>query len=379
MAKEEKKIVTAEDILASYLKDNKSDHYNYVKEVHYRVPTGSLTLDILTGGGICPGMHRFCGVNEGGKSSAALELARNFIASVPKGRVMYIKSEGRLSKEMEARSGIKFVYSPEEWVAGNCFVFECNLYETVFALIIQLIRANQEENRYLFIVDSVDGLQRKADSIKAIGEAEKVAGGAVVCSLFMKRIALELQKMGHMCIMISQVRADIQLDSYSKEPTRQVTATGGNALLHWANWIWEFQPRFPTSDWILQDPSQKPHHVKNPIIGHRARIIVKKSPNETTGRKIEYPIKYGRTGGKSIWLEYELIEEMGKFGMIEKKASWIIIPPALIEELKKNKIEIVDKIQGEDNFRIYLEENPSLTEYLYNRFKKALGKTNAPA
>jgi RecA/RadA recombinase len=47
-----------------------------------------------------------------------------------------------------------------------------------------------------------------------------------------------------MAIFISQVRADIKLDPYAKGPVRQTTATGGNALLHFANWIIQFEPRY---------------------------------------------------------------------------------------------------------------------------------------
>ena len=55
-----------------------------------------------------------------------------------------------------------------------------------------------------------------------------------------------------MALFISQVRADIQLDPYSKAPIRQTTATGGNALLHFANFILEFEPRFK-KDWIFSE------------------------------------------------------------------------------------------------------------------------------
>ena len=58
-----------------------------------------------------------------------------------------------------------------------------------------------------------------------------------------------------MAIFISQVRADIKLDPYSKAPIRQTTATGGNALLHFANYILEFEPRFK-KDLILESPTQ---------------------------------------------------------------------------------------------------------------------------
>ena len=69
---------SAKNRLSSFLKENKDDHYNYEEEVYYKVSTGSLNLDIATSGGLCPGLHRFIGMNEGGKTSEALEVMKNF-------------------------------------------------------------------------------------------------------------------------------------------------------------------------------------------------------------------------------------------------------------------------------------------------------------
>ena len=47
-----------------FLKQHDGEHLNFKEEVFYKVSTGSLILDIETGGGLTPGLHRFCGVNE---------------------------------------------------------------------------------------------------------------------------------------------------------------------------------------------------------------------------------------------------------------------------------------------------------------------------
>jgi len=44
----------------------------------------------------------------------------------------------------------------------------------------------------------------------------------------------------------------------------------------------------------------------------------------------------------------------------------------LVEELKSNNLEIPEKIQGEDAFTAYLEENPKLCEFLFQKLKSAL-------
>ncbi len=75
-AKEEQKEdgISSKSILGDFLKSNKDDHYNFEESVNYKVSTGSLNMDMQTGGGLGPGLHRFVGFTEGGKTSASLRL-----------------------------------------------------------------------------------------------------------------------------------------------------------------------------------------------------------------------------------------------------------------------------------------------------------------
>jgi RecA/RadA recombinase len=363
---------SASDRLLSFLKDNKEDHYNFQEETYYKVSTGSLNLDIATSGGLCPGLHRFIGMNEGGKTSEALEVAKNFLKTIDQSRALLFKAEGRLSKEVKERSGIKFVTDPKEWVDGTCFVFECNIFETVSELMKDLIQSNHENKRYIFILDSVDGLVTKNDKEKTFSEATKVAGGAVISSMLMKKISLALSKRGHMAIFISQVRSDIKLDPYAaNKEVRQTSATGGNALLHFANWILEFEPRY-NKDLILEKPNEKYDPVKNKMIGHNVKIAIKKSTNETTNSKVQYPIKYGRKEGSSVWKEYEVIDQILAWEFATAKGAWVTFSDEIVDELKKSNIELKKQHQGIDNLRFYLEENKQITDYFYNKFINTL-------
>jgi RecA/RadA recombinase len=317
------KEIQPQEILGNYLKAHKEDHYNNEESIDYKISSGSLQFDMHLEGGFGPGLHRFTGVNEGGKTSESLQVMKNFLKTLPKSRGLYVKAEGRLGPELQKRSGVKFVFSPEEWVDGTCFVFESNIYETVMGLIRQLITNNEEKIKYCFILDSVDGLIRKDDLEKNFEESTKVAGGAVVASNFCKKTSTALGKRGHMAIFISQVRADIKLDPYSKAPVRQTTATGGNALLHFANNIMEFEPRFK-GDLILKNPSIKTMDAKkNPIIGHNAKVTIKKSAHENTNTTLSYPIRYGRIDGTSIWVEKEIVDLLYAWEFVEKKGAWI--------------------------------------------------------
>jgi RecA/RadA recombinase len=360
------------DRLKAFLKSNKDDHYNFEEEVHYKVSSGSLNLDFVMGGGFCPGLHRFVGMNEGGKTSEALEVMKNFLKTVKNSRGLLIKAEGRLSKEIQERSGVEFVGDPDLWKNGNCFVFESNIFETVSELMLDLVRNNPENNKYLFILDSVDGLMPKNDAGKTLSDATKVAGGAVISSVLMKKMSIALSKRGHMAIFISQVRSDIKLDPYSaNKDIRQTTATGGNALLHYANWIIEFEPRY-NKDLILEKPNERYDAVKNKIIGHTSKVSIKKSTNETTNNKVEYPIKHGRKNGTSIWREYEIIDQLLAWQFIIAKGAWITCSDQIVEELKENGLELQKQHQGMDNFRKYLEENVKITDFLFEKYKKLI-------
>jgi RecA/RadA recombinase len=175
-----------------------------------------------------------------------------------------------------------------------------------------------------------------------------------------------------MAIFISQVRSEIKLDPYAaNKDIRQTTATGGNALLHFANWILEFEPRF-NKDLILEKPNERYDSVKNKIIGHNVKIVVKKSTNESTNSKIQYPIKYGRKDGSSVWREYEVIDQIVAWEFATAKGAWVTFSDEIIEELKKVNLELKKQHQGIDNLRSYLEENKPIVDYFYNKFINTL-------
>ena len=99
--KEDNSGVTPLDQINSYLEQNKGDHYNFEDTIEYKVSSGSLQLDLYLAGGFGPGLHRFTGVNEGGKTSESLQVMKNFLGTINQSRGLYIKAEGRLSPEVK--------------------------------------------------------------------------------------------------------------------------------------------------------------------------------------------------------------------------------------------------------------------------------------
>jgi RecA/RadA recombinase len=348
-----------------YFQSNKDYHFNFDPPAdEYLVSSGSLYMDYILGGGLGAGLHRFCGANEGGKTNAALHIMFNMLNSVKNSKGLFVMAEGRLNKEIKERSGIKFVYSPEEWVSGTCLVFQCCVQDVVVDYLRGLLRNNKEKEKFCIVIDSMDGLIPKGDLEKTSSEARKVAAGALMTSDFLKRVSLGMSKFGHMCIMISQIRSSINTGPYAKQdPNNQTNSSGGNAILHYPDWIFEFRKR-RSSDKFLENPSATIVSVENKPIGHIARVSILKSTNETTGQIVEYPIKYGRKNGRSIWVEKELLDVLLMWGFLERKGAWINLDKDLIDFAKEEKLNLPEKFQGTNKLAEMLEQDINLVEKL---------------
>ena len=343
-------------------KDNQKYHYNFCESDDYKISSGSLNLDMALGGGLPSGAHRFTGVNEGGKTSCALSFAKNFQEMFKdSGMVIYIKSEGRLSSEMLKRSGVDM--SPDKF-----FVFDCNIFEKVFELVRELVFENEDSKKYMFIIDSVDALCRIGDIDKPFAESEQVAGGALITSVFLKKMVLPITKMGHTMILTSQVRVEVATNPYASRGGPKTKQAGGNAIKHYANFILEFEERY-TSDIMFKNPNASRLDDKGDPVGHYCKIRFRKSVNERTGSQVRYPIKYGQTDGNSVWRAREILDMLYLFKLIEKKGAWITVSESLMSELESKDIKINEKFQGEPRFIEFLEENEELTDFLYKDFK----------
>ncbi len=364
----EDKVLTPQEQAKALFKASKADVFNYEEDNHMQIPCSSLIANSIMNGGLPSGASRAIGNSSGGKSSCTLDFMLHFLKPVVKRRGVYVDAEGKLNKNIKERSGIIFVTDPEEWVDGTCLIVQSNVFEFVFSFFGDLMRNNETNTKYFFVVDSVDMLSRRDDLAKPFEDSAKVAGGAVLTSVFLKQTSAAMAKRGHFCIFISQVRDAVKIDPRQKNDTnKQGKASGGHALEHAPEWVLDFQPRFQ-DDIIREDDEDK----KSKPIGHYCKINIVKSNNETYGQEIRYPIKYGRTGGTSVWVEKEIADYALMWEFVKKEKSSYIFSPELKAELEENGIEIPEKFVGIRKYMAFFEERKDVVDYLYNKFTKLL-------
>lgn len=366
-------IDVTKNILNALLKGNEEDHYNYIESKPVRIPSGSILWDSVSPI-YSASVLRFCSAPELGKTSQSLLIAKNYVETMKKAKVLYIKSEGRLSEEVRRKSGMRFCFDADSWEIGSVFVLESCIFETVALFIEKLLKSTYEQGIGLCIIlDSLDGLLLKKDfNDKEIGEGVMVAGVPKMLKLLMRKIALPVNKYNALMIMNSQVSANIKLNPYEKNNIpNMVSGVGGASALHSCDQIYEFQPRYQ-KDFILEKPDEKPDPIKNKILGIWCKLEVKKSlGGQTSGYVISYPVSRTKTGN-CIWRELEVGDMMLAWGLIVKKGAWLSFSENTIKEAKESGFELKDQIQGLNNLYSYLEENPKICDYFYNKISTAI-------
>lgn len=369
--KEEEVKRSSSDILNSALKSNKGEHYNFEERVSWKVSTGSLLLDVATGG-VKPSLWRLAGANNSGKTPQMLEILRNFLSGVPNSKALWVIAEGRgLSEENKSRCGLTFVYSPEDWAVGTVFVLETNVFEMFISVVKDLVKQNEDGTKFAFVVDSIDGLILRDDASKDITESNRVAGVPMLSKKMLQSLSLGMFKYGHWMGLISQVTAEIKLDPYAKAANRGGQFSGGNSLLHGSDVIIQYEP-INNGDFILDNPAGRMNDGKTKPIGQNVKVTLVKSLLEATRKTtVIYPIKYGRKPS-GIWVERELGDLLLMWELIKKtgeKSSWLAVSEDLRAEVKEHTgLEMAEKIQGMEKVYAYLEEQPKVTEYLFNKF-----------
>jgi hypothetical protein len=373
MAAKKKEVVETEEIdkgdsrnvLAGILKEFPKEHLNFSETIDWKSSYGSLALDYASGG-VRPGLIRLCGASGGGKTACTLEIIRNIFKDVPNSKCLWVISEGRPpSLENKARCGLKFVSKAEDWLPGTIFILESNIYELFIKMVKELTLNNPENNRYIYVVDSLNGMITRNDSSRDIEENTMVAGQAVLSKKMLQSLALGTKKFGHSLILLSQITAQIKIDPYQKVANRSGDMAGGNAAIHYSDTILTFEhPN--NSDFIMDNPSGRMNDSKSKPIGQNVRVMLNKTAIEASKKTIvTYPLLFGRRPS-GVWREREVADSLIMFGFIVRGGAWYNFSEKIIEEAASQGITLPQKIQGIEKVYTFLQENPDVCDYFYN-------------
>lgn len=394
---EEKSVTKSEDVLNSFFisKEYEKLHYNFDVDGGYKISSGSLILDDMIGL-MEPCVFRLIGASGGGKTSATLSYMFDFLTKVKKSKGLYFKGEGRLSDNIKRASGITFIESGndekenrelyKQWKEGTCFICRSNVGELVYSLIEGLVDKNESDEKFFFVIDSTDSIILEAEKAKAYSDPSKVAAGASLASLALKRLSLKLSSKGHYLFVISQQReANLKIGYTAETPQLKTNSSGGHALIHFPEIVLEFFPKiegkkiYETTKILESGPTSTKDPSKNgKQIGHMARGKIIKCGTEEMGNKFEYPVLYKRKGGSSVWTEREVFAKMVYDGFFEiRGAGWVTPSENLLSILAHYDLPVLEKTQGVDALFNKLIERGDVIPLFERLFKREISEKNS--
>ena len=292
--------------------DNNSD--NTIEAV----PTGSLSLDIALGiGGLPRGrIVEIYGPESSGKTTLTLQV----VASMQKmgGTCAFVDAEHALDPVYAEKLGVN---------VEDLLVSQPDTGEQALEITDMLVRSGAVD---VVIVDSVAALTPKAEIEGDMGDSH-MGLQARLMSQALRKLTANIKRANTLVIFINQIRMKIGVMFGSPE-----TTTGGNALKFYAS---------------VRLDIRRTGAIKkgDEVIGSDTRVKVVKNKVSPPFKQAEFAIMYG----EGISYEGELIDLGVKYDIIEKSGAWYSYAGSKIG-------------QGKENVRLFLKENPELTEELSN-------------
>lgn len=335
-----------------------------------KIPFTSPRLNYMLYGGLPRGrLIEFCGDENGGKTTSALDICKN--AQL----IFQQEWEERLSsadekerKLLEEEGPQKVVYADcentldEDW-AKTLGVDVDNLYilkpqtqaaESIFQIILDMINTGEAG---LVIIDSLGVMMSQQAYDKDM--TEKTYGGiAMALTLFSKKAELACHKYECMVIGINQMREDMG------NPYGGKTTTGGKGWKHNCS----IRLQFAKGDFLDVNGNSLNRSAEAPK-GNKVLVSVLK-------QKVDKPDR--RTGYYTLMYDYgideiaDLIEVAIKYGIINKAGAWFNFVDIETGEIVCDEEGKEIKVQGQANVAKLLRENEVLLEELRDKINTLL-------
>jgi recombination protein RecA len=288
------------------------DEHHYAKIEG--IPTGSLSLDIALGGSGIPRGR----VTElfGPESSGKTTLALHVIASAQKlgGVAAFIDAEHALDTTWAKRLGVD---------VSSLLISQPDTGEQALDIAEMLIKSNAID---VIVIDSVAALVPAAEMAGDMGDSH-MGLQARLMSQAMRKLTGVISKSKTSLIFINQIRMKIGVMFGNPE-----TTTGGNALKFYSSVRIDVR-RLAT----IKDATD--------AIGSRVKARVVKNKIAPPFREAEFDIMFN----KGISYEGDLIDLGSTCNVVEKSGAW----------LNYGSIRLG---QGRENAKVFLEQNPEVTE-----------------
>ena len=293
------------------------------------ISTGSISLDFALGiGGVPRGrIIEIYGPESSGKTTLALQV----IASAQKngGEAAFIDVEHALEPAYARALGVDI---------ENLLISQPDTAEDALNIAETLVRSGAID---VLVVDSVAALVPRSEIEGEMGDSS-VGVIARLMSQALRKLAGCISKTNCVVIFINQLREKIGVMYGNPE-----TTPGGRALKYFSS---------------VRIDVRRIEALKNgtEVIGNRTRAKIVKNKVAPPFKEAEFDIMYG----EGISKIGEIIDLAVKLDLIDKGGAWFTVGDM--------------RIQGRDNVKIYLKDNPEIADELERKIRDNSFKLMTP-
>lgn len=289
------------------------------------IPSGSIAIDVALGVGGFPRGR----VSEiyGPESSGKTTLTLHVLAEAQKlgGIAAFIDVEHALDPTYAANIGVDL---------ENLYVSQPDTGEQGLEIVETLVRSNAVD---VIVVDSVAAMVPRAEIEGDMGDAH-VGLQARLMSQALRKLTSVISKSKTAVIFVNQIREKIGVMFGSPE-----TTPGGRALKFYSSVRVEVR----RIESIKQNGE---------LLGNRAKVKVVKNKLAPPFKVAEFEIIFG----KGISREGSLLDVATSIGVTKRQGSWYSFGDTRLG-------------QGRDNSRIFLEENPEISDEIERQVRAMAG------
>ena len=293
------------------------------------ISTGSISIDLALGiGGVPKGrIIEIFGPESSGKTTLALHV----IAQAQKagGEAAFIDAEHALDPSYARALGVDI---------ENLLISQPDMGDDALSITELLVRSGAVD---VVVVDSVAALVPRSEIEGEIGDAS-VGVVARLMSQALRKLAGSISKTNCVVIFINQLREKIGVTYGNPE-----TTPGGRALKYFSS---------------VRIDVRRIEAIKTGTeqIGNRTRAKIVKNKVAPPFREAEFDIIFG----EGISRLGELIDLGVKLNLIEKGGAWYTVGET--------------RLQGRDNVKEYLKENPAVADELDAQIRRDSLKLMSP-